>query len=110
MSASGSRRRVPGSSRTRPRPTASSSIRCATRVRWDDWPASWHSVEKSGEISAMVGVALGGKAYRDRGDLVGVSGFAQHADGARLGRDGSLTLYGRTTLDGPELSLPFMTS
>jgi hypothetical protein len=79
-------------------------------VQWDDWPASWHSVEKSGEISAMVGVALGGKAYRDRGDLVGVSGFAQHADGARLGRGGSLTLYGRTTLDGPELSLPFMAS
>jgi hypothetical protein len=77
-------------------------------VPFGDWPASWHSVEKAGEVSAMVGAALGGRTYRDRADLVGVSGFAQHADGARLGRDGSLTLYGRTTLDGPEVALPFM--
>jgi hypothetical protein len=92
------------------RATASRFLEHSLRnaVAWDDWPASWHSVEKSGEISAMVGVALGGKTYRDRADLVGVSGFAQHADGARLSREGELTLYGRTTLDGPELSLPFM--
>ncbi|HET6550417.1 MAG TPA: hypothetical protein VFG79_18275 [Solirubrobacter sp.] len=73
-----------------------------------DFPATWESVEQGGELSGMVGVALGGEQYRERGDLVGADAAAASAIGGRIGRGGVVTLYGRAALDAPELTLPFM--
>jgi hypothetical protein len=79
-------------------------------VDFKRWPSTWHSTERSEEISGMAGLAVGGKSYDDRYLLAGVSGFVQHADGARRGPDGSVTVYSRTTLDGPEFAVPLVPS
>ncbi len=76
----------------------------------DRWPAAWHSVEKGDEVAAMVGAAGRAEGYRDRGDLLGFAGSWQDADGARRTRDGDITLYSRTALDGPEASVPLLPS
>jgi hypothetical protein len=74
------------------------------------WPPTWHSTENASEIAAMAGLKLGGSDRSEHYDLVGVSAFAQFAEGARRGRDGSVTLYSRTTFDGPEVTLPGLPS
>ncbi|MDA0178898.1 hypothetical protein OJ997_01220 [Solirubrobacter phytolaccae] len=77
-------------------------------LRADRWPQHWVSVEGSGEVSAMVGLALGGDV-RERLDLVGFSGSGHGAIGARLVHAGNVvTVYGRATLDGPELARALM--
>ncbi|RKQ91960.1 hypothetical protein C8N24_1799 [Solirubrobacter pauli] len=79
-------------------------------LRTDRWPQAWVSVEGSGEVSAMVGAALGGPV-KERLDLVGLTGSGHGAIGARLVHDGNVvTVYGRVASDGPELSRPLLPS
>jgi hypothetical protein len=74
-----------------------------------DFPPAWYSVESGQEASAMVGLAAGAKGWRDRGLLVGLGASGDEALGARLDRDGLVTLYGRFGWDA-EVSLPFVPS
>lgn len=79
-------------------------------LRTDRWPQAWVSVESSADVSAMLGVALGGNV-RERVDLLGVTAAGHGAIGARLVHDGNVvTLYGRLASDGPELSRPLLPS
>ena len=92
--------------------TADRFLEHSLRNAFDEgrWPAAWHSVEKGDEVAAMVGAAGRAEGYRDRGDLLGFAGSWQDADGARRTRDGVITLYSRSALDGPEASVPLLPS
>jgi len=78
--------------------------------RWEAFPPAWHSVEGSEEVAATLGVALGGTDHKERTDLVGVSASGQGAVGARIAPGRIITVYGRVSTDGPELSLPLTPS
>jgi hypothetical protein len=72
----------------------------------DDFPASWNSFEAGNELVGSVGAALGDKDGSSVGAAT-ASASAGHALGGRIGRGGSVTLYGRVGVEG-EASLPFV--
>jgi hypothetical protein len=81
-------------------------------VRWNAFPPAWHSVENAREILAAGSVAAGGAGSKERGELVGLAASGQGAIGARIttGRPRLITIYGRVSTDGPELSFPLIPS
>jgi hypothetical protein len=70
------------------------------------WPADWTSLEAGPEASAMVGAAVGHAGGALSG--IDVSATGSLGLGARVTRDHVVTLYLRASLDGPEVSLPFL--
>jgi hypothetical protein len=79
-------------------------------VRWKRFPPAWHSVEGSDEVRAALGLSAGSAGHKERGELVGVAASGQGALGARIAPGRVVTVYGRATTDGPELSLPLTPS
>jgi hypothetical protein len=79
-------------------------------VRLQRWPPSWWSTENAAEVALSIGLEVGGSAHDDRYEVAGASAFAQVAEGAMRRRDGGATFYGRTILDGPEITAPLTPS
>ncbi len=73
-----------------------------------DFPAAWHSVDDTRELSLMVGAAVGAKGFDDHGDVAGIAGSGGAILGGRLARDGVMTVYGRAVIDGPDITFPFL--
>lgn len=73
-----------------------------------EFPAAWHSVDDTRELSLMVGAAVGAKGFDDRGDLAGIAGSGGHVLGGRVTREGMVTVYGRAQMDGPDITFPFL--
>jgi hypothetical protein len=74
-----------------------------------DFPATWHSVEQAREVAVTGGILAGANGYRESALLGGAGGSADAALGARVMRDGAVTLYGRMGYEG-EFTLPFLPS
>ncbi len=76
--------------------------------QWGDFPVDWTSVDGGGELSGMIGTAIGARGAKDRLQVFGVNASGDDALGARFA-NGVVTLYGRLGLDG-EISVPFFPS
>jgi hypothetical protein len=74
-----------------------------------DFPAAWHSVENGRELAATGGILAGAKGFRESALLIGAGGSADGTLGARMTRDGDVTVYGRVGYEA-EAVLPFLPS
>jgi hypothetical protein len=73
------------------------------------WRPTWRSLELGVEAAGSAGAFAGSEGNAD-GQLVGITAAGGYALGYRTFDDGSLTTYTRWSIEGPEVSIPFIPS